>query len=253
MAESVAIDTREITITPLFRWETVEDVNQSERQGQLVKRMIQVVEVRFAGSKNYAPVFPVDAFWQRQNGRIVTYAERWGDQFRAFLEGNAQEAQGTPLEMLKSHGISDSHLSLCRALRIYSIEALFHLEGDALKNLGMASNVLKEMARSYMADRAKNGNSVDEIEKLRAEIEALKANQILAKPGAEPQTTEVVMTEKSPDEVEAAVAKSDAEFLAMDDATLKAFIKSKLGRAPTGTPTHEWLVNAAKEAQELAA
>lgn len=235
MAVSVPIDTREITITPVFRWETVEDINKSEREGHLVKDMIQVVEVRFAGSKNYSPVFPVEAFWQRQNGRVVTYAERWGEQYRAFLEGDAQQAQGTPLEMLKSHGISDSHLSLCRALKIYSIEALYHLEGDALKNLGMASNVLKDMARSYMADRAKNGSSVDEIAALRAEIEALKAGQAL--PAEDPK----------PAEIEAAVAASDAEFEAMDDAALKLFIKGKTGRAPTGTPGREWLLNTARE------
>lgn len=77
MADSVAIDTREITITPLFRYESIEDINKSEREGHLVKKMIQVVEVRFAGSKNYSPVFPVDAVWKTENGRAVTYAERW--------------------------------------------------------------------------------------------------------------------------------------------------------------------------------
>lgn len=247
MAESVAIDTREITITPLFRWEGIEDVNASERAGHLVKRMIQVVEVRFAGSKNYSPVFPVDAFWQRKNGKVVTYAERWADQFRAFLDGNAQEAQGTPLEMLKAYGISDSHLSLCRALRIYSIESLYHLEGDGLKNLGMASNVLKDMARAYMADRAKNGSSVDEIAALRAEIEALKARQVLAVPGDEPQTTNVVMPEPSPEQVEQAIAASNAEFEALTDAELKALIKDRTGQAPRGTPSREFLLNAARE------
>lgn len=247
MAESVAIDTREITITPLFRWEAVEDINASERKGALVKKMRQVVEVRFAGSKNYAPVFPVDAFWRRKNGKVVTYAERWADQFQAFLAGNAQEAQGTPLEMLKDYGISDSQLSLCRALRIYSIEALHHLEGDGLKNLGTSSNTLKGMARSYMADRAKNGSSVDEIAALRAEIEALKAGQVLAVPGTEPQTTQVVMPEPTPEQLDAAVAAANAEFDALTDAELKAFIKDRSGAAPRGTPSREFLLNAARE------
>ena len=31
MADSVPIDTREVTITPLFRYESIEDINQSER------------------------------------------------------------------------------------------------------------------------------------------------------------------------------------------------------------------------------
>lgn len=233
--ESVPIDTREITITPLFRWETIEDINASERAGHLVKKMRQVVEVRFAGSKLYSPVFPVDAFWQRQNGRVVTYAERWADQYRAFLAGNAQEAQGTPLEMLKGYGISDAHLSLCRALKIYSIEALYHLEGAELKNLGMASNVLKDMARSYMADRLKNQNGAAELEALKAEIAALKAAMVV--PPSDP----------SPAEINEAVAVSNAEFEAMDDGAIKEFIASKTGAKPRGNPSRDTLLSMARE------
>lgn len=249
MAESVPIDTREITITPVFHWETLEDVNASERAGHLVKKMRQVVQVRFAGSKLYSPVFPVDAFWKYHDGKMMTYAERWADQFRAFLEGNDQKAAGTPLELLKNYGISEGNLSMCRALKIYSIEALHHLEGSELKSLGMAGNALKDMARAYMADRADGTANADRIAALEAQIAALT----LAKPGSEPNTVDVVVPDPKPAEIEATLAQSDAEFAVMDDTALKAFIKSKLGRAPTGTPSHEWLVAAAKEAQELAA
>lgn len=235
MADSVPIDTREVTITPLFRWETIEDVNASERAGTLVKKMIQVVEVRFAGSKNYAPVFPVDAFWKREGNQIITYAERWADQFRAFLAGAAQEAIGTPLEMLRSYGISDANLSLCRALRVYSIEALYHLEGDGLKSLGMAANALKDMARAYMADRTKGTDNAKEMEAMRAELAALKASLI---PVHEP----------SPEQVETIIAASDAEFEAMDDDKLKDFIAGKTGAGrPRGNPNHDTLVSMARE------
>lgn len=235
MVDVVAIDTREITITPLFRYESIEDVNASERAGHLVKKMIQVVEVRFAGSKNYSPVFPVDAQWKRENGKVVTFAERWADQYRAFLAGANQEAQGTPLEMLKSYGMSDANLSLCRALRIYSIEALYHLEGDGLKSLGMAGNSLKEMARSYMADRSRSNANVDEVEKLKAELAALKAS--------------IPVKEASPAEIEEAVAASDAEFESMSDDDLKDFIAEKTGAGrPRGNPSHATLVGMARDA-----
>lgn len=234
MAESVAIDTREITITPLFRYESIEDINASERAGHLVKKMVQVVEVRFAGSKNYSPVFPVDAMWKRENGKVVTYAERWSQQYRDFLAGADQEAAGTPLEMLKAYGISDANLSLCRALRIYSIEALYHLEGDNLKSLSIAGNALKDMARAYMADRAKSSAGADEMAALRAELAALKAQVI---PVQEP----------SPQDVQALVDVSDAEFETMDDAALKALIKARTGQAPRGTPSREFLLNAVRE------
>jgi hypothetical protein len=234
MAESVAIDTREITITPLFRYESIEDINASEREGHLVKKMVQVVEVRFAGSKNYSPVFPVDAMWKRENGKVVTYAERWSQQYRDFLAGADQEAAGTPLEMLKAYGISDANLSLCRALRIYSIEALYHLEGDNLKSLSIAGNALKDMARAYMADRAKSSDGANELAALRAELAALKAQIIPVK-------------EPSPQEVEALVEVSNAEFEALDDAELKALIKDRTGQAPRGTPSREFLLNAVRE------
>ena len=243
MAESVAIDMREVTITPVFRWETLEDVNASEREKHLVKKMIQVVEVRFAGPRNYQPVFPVDAVWKRENGNAITYAERWSEQYRAFLEGNAQEALGTPLEMLRNYGISDALLSLCRALKIYSIEALHHLEGDGLKSLGIPGNSLKQMARAYMADRERGGDAASEMEALRAEVAALR----LAQAGATHQTTEVLVPVATEEEVEAALTAATTEIEQMDDAQLKAFIKGKTGQAPRGTPSHEFLVNAAME------
>src|SRR5690606_17130485 len=145
---------REITITPVFKHITVEDVPASEREGRPVMKTIEAVEVRFAGSKLYSPVFPVTSMWKRDGHKVITYAERWAEQYRAFLEGNPQEAQGTPLEMLKGYGITDAQLSLCRALKIYSVEALHHLEGPNLKSLQMQANPLKEMARRYMGDRS---------------------------------------------------------------------------------------------------
>lgn len=235
MAQSVPIDTRDITITPIFKHTTVEDVPASEREGRPVMKTLEVVEVRFAGSKLYSPVFPVDAFYRRDGHRIVTYAERWADQYREFLEGNTQKASGTPLEMLKPYGISDSQLSLCRALRIYSIEALHHLEGHALKSLQMNANPLKDMVRSYMADRSNGAAATAEIDDLRRQIEELRA-------AAAPP-----LKDSTPAEIETALVTANAEFEAMADADLKAFIKEKTGQAPRGTPSHDWLVSTARE------
>lgn len=233
MALSVPIDTREITVTPVFRHITVEDVPASEREGHPVMKTIEVVEVRFAGSKLYSPVFPTDAMWKRDGHRVVTYAERWADQYQAFLSGNDQKASGTPLEMLKPYGISDAQLSLCRALRIYSIEALHHLEGSSLKSLQMNANPLKEMVRRYMADRASGAASVTEIDRLRAEIEALRS-QIPSK-------------EPSPAEVEEAIQTADDEYAAMSSDQLKEAIAAKVGSRPRGNPSRITLVESARE------
>ncbi len=233
MALSVPIDTRDITVTPVFKHITVENVPASEREGRPVMETLEVVEVRFAGSKLYSPVFPVDAFWKRDGHRTVTYAERWADQYQAFLQGNDQKAAGTPLEMLKQYGISDSQLSLCRALKIYSIEALHHLEGSNLKSLGMNSNALKEMATRYMADRSAGAAASSEIDALRREIERLRA----AIPAKEPTAAEI----------ETAIKTADDEYESMSDDMLKEKIAEKVGRKPAGNPSRATLLASIRE------
>lgn len=240
MANSVPIDTRDITVTPLFKHVSVEDIPASEREGRMVMKTIEAVEVRFAGSKLYSPVFPVDAMWKRQGHQIITYAERWADQYRAFLSGDEQRAAGTPLEMLRPYGITPAQLSLCRTLKVYSIESLHHLEGQELKNLQMNANPLKEMARSYMADRAGGANSAAQIDELRAEVERLKAAQTI--PPQEP----------SPDEVAAVIQSADDEYAALSNDEIKDRIKEKIGHRPAGNPSRETLVQSLRELQGAA-
>lgn len=234
MTLSVPIDTREITITPVFKHVTVEDVPASEREGKAMMKTMEVVEVRFAGSKLYSPVFPIHGFWKRDGHKTITYAERWAEQYRAFLEGSEQMAAGTPLEMLKGYGISAAQLSLCRALKIYSIESLHHLEGQNLKSLGMSTNDLKRMANAFMADRAKGSANASEMDELRAEIDRLKK----ALPAQE----------ATPAQVEEAIKTADDEFSSMDEDGLKDWISVKTGQGrPRGNPSRETLLSMARE------
>lgn len=234
MALSVPIDTRDISLTPVFKHITVEDIPASEREGKLVMKTLEVVEVRFAGSKLYSPVFPVDAQYEREGNKVITYAERWPDQYRAFLDGNDQKAQGTPLEMLQPYGISPNQLSLCRVLKIYSIESLDSLEGPNLKSLGMHANDLKRMASSYMADRSKGAESSMEIAALRAQIEELRS-AIPAK-------------EASVDEIDQAIRDADDELAAKSDDELKDFISERTGTGrPRGNPSRDTLLSMARD------
>lgn len=233
MALSVPIDTREISITPIFKHQTVEDVAASEREGRPMMKTLEVVEVRFAGSKLYSPVFPTMAMWKRDGHRIVTYAERWADQYADFLSGNQQKASGTPLEMLRPYGISDAQLSLCRALRVYSIESLTQLEGQNLKNLQMNANPLKEMAKRYVADRAGGAASAAQIEDLQAQILALKS--------------QIPVKDSTQAEIEQAIQQADDEYSAMSNDEIKDAIAAKVGSRPRGNPSRMNLVSSLRE------
>lgn len=237
MTRIVEIDPREITVTPVFKIMEIENIPKSETAGHAVFETKEVVEVRFAGSKNYSPVFPVDAFWKREGNTTWTYAERWADQYRQFKEGNPQEAMGTPLEMLRPHGVTPEQLSLCRALRIYSIEALHHLEGAQLKTLGMNQNALKAAARSFMATKEGNANRLDEIEALKAEIAALKAER----------STLVPEVDSTPEEIEQVVHAADQVYASLSDDQIKQRIADLTGSRPKGNPSRATLISLVSE------
>lgn len=229
MAEVAIIDMNDIHVTPVFRMMEIENIPKSEEAGHLVKEMHEVVQIRFAGSNNYSPIFPAKAFYKREGNNVITYAERFADQYRQFKEGNPQEAKGTPLEMLTPYGITPEMLSLCRTMKVYSIEALDGLEGPNLKNLGMEANKLKDMARRWMAGQSSNKNLMDEVAQLKAQLAALQGNQA--------STVVPVVTQ---DEV------ANVELDSKTDDEIRAFLLEKTGVKPDGRLGRTALLNMAK-------
>lgn len=242
MSEAVAIDIHELSVTPFFKYMEIENIPQSERAGHKVMQVREVVEVRLAGAKNYIPVFPVDAFWKRDGNRIITYAERWPDQYREFKMGNPQAAMGTPLEMLSSYGVAPSQISLCRALNIYSVEALQSTEGQGVKALGMHANTLKEAASKFLADRGAGKAAMSEVEQLRARIAELEAR------GSTPDNPQTKEDEQAQEAVRQAIfaASEQPGFEAMTDDQLAAYIEEKTGVKPHGRTGREKLLNMAQ-------
>lgn len=222
MVEVAQIDMTEVSVTPIFKYVELENIPQSEVQGVEVRRSLEVVEVHTAGSRNSVPVFPVDAQWKREGNRIITYAERWPDQYQAFKQGGPQEAMGTPLEMLRPHGIKPEHISMCRANKIYSVEALHGLSHQGIKALGLHANTLREAAAAFMAGKDGLSNALSEIEALKAQLAALTA-------GSAPK------------------ADAGDELAAMKDE-----LQELTGARPRGNPSREALERLLAEAKEAA-
>lgn len=220
------------TITPVFQYVNLVDPVQSELQGKEVRVMLEVVRLRFAGDRYYEPVFKTDEMYRKVGNKIITYAERWADQYRAFLAGEAQIAEGTPLENLTTHGITAAQLSLCRALKIHSIEALYHLEGANLKSLGVHANDLKPMAKRWMEDRAKGSDQLQKIAELEAKLAKLETS------------LSVPVKETSQEEIDEAIAVADLSAKTSDE--LRAIIIEKTGTKPDGRLGHDALVNLVK-------
>lgn len=216
------------SITPIFKYERILNQNRSLDEGRPVVDIREVVQMRFAHDRNYSPVFPVDATYRTIRGRPITFAERWADQYRAFLSGNEQVVTGTPLEELKPYGITPAQISLCRAQNIHSIEALCQLEGVGRKRIGTVGNDIIPMAQKWEEARitALNATHGDEISRLKAEIEALKAV------GQHPAQVED----------EAGQDESSDPFPGVSDAELKDRIAEVAGARPRGNPSRETLI-----------
>lgn len=214
------------SISPIFKYEQILDQNNSLKRGRAVVDVQEVVELRFSHDRNYRPVFPVGAVYRTINGRQITFAERWADQYRAFLSGNEQVVAGTPLEELKPYGITPAQISLCRAQNIHSIEALTQLEGVGRKRLGAIGNDLLPMANKWEEAKvvALHDEHGDEIAKLKAEIAALKAA------GQHP-----ALADEDEEEEDAYPDKTDAD--------LKDMIASISGAKPRGNPSRQTLVS----------
>lgn len=212
------------SITPIFKYERILNENRSLDEGRPVVDIVEVVQMRFSHDRNYSPVFPVDATYRTIRGRPITFAERWADQYRAFLSGDEQIAVGTPLEELKPYGITPAQISLCRAQNIHSIEALNQLEGVGRKRIGMVGNDIIPMAKKWEEARitALNNEHGDEIAKLKAEIEALKAK------GEHPAQQEP--------------APVDDPYAGHSDAELKEMIEKATGAKPRGNPSRSTLL-----------
>lgn len=211
------------TVTPYFKYESVFNEPQSKLQGKPVHDILEVVELRFAADSKYRPIFLVSemAETDADTGRIITWAERYKDQYQAFLAGSEQEAQGTPLEELLPFGITQAQLSLCRALNIYSIEALAHLEGPGVKRLGIHGNEIKPMAQRYLDNRREISSQAAEIEMLKAQLEEMRASTII------------------PEEV----PKAPNPIALMSDTQIKDKIEELTGARPRGNPSRATLEN----------
>lgn len=226
----IAGETKNRTVTPYFRYESVFNEPQSQIQGKPVHDLKEVVEIRFATNSQYKPVFSVDEMCVTdENGRVITWAERYKPQYQSFLSGSEQEAEGTPLEELLPFGISQAQLSLCRALNIYSVEALSHITGPGVKKLGQHGNDLIPMAKRYMEARRDGSTAQTEINELKRQIAALTAQKGLGE--------EIVLSTTVPEVPPAAATVAEG----MTDAQIKDEIENLSGTRPKGNPSRATL------------
>lgn len=220
------------SIVALFKHHAVKNEGKTLKEGRPIYDDMEICELRFPGSRAVS-VFPAMAFshWindpETGEQTKMTYAERFARQYRQFKEQHAQTKSGTPL----AHALflTEARRSELRALNIYTVEALAHIDGQELKNLGAGGRDLKNKAQEYIKESKSNAPNLA----LQAELEALKARNAILEEDKERRT-------------------KDDPFEDMTTDQIRDFIRENTGHAPHGALNRKTLVRMATEAQQKA-
>lgn len=222
----------------LFRHHAVKNEGKSKIEGRPIFDDVEVVEIRPPGSRN-TYVFPStsishsagDGMYGTDESK-VTYAERFSRQYRQFKEQQAQTITGTPLQ--HAPFLTEARRAEMRALSIYTVEQLAHIDGIELKNLGQGGRELKNAALDYIETSKANVGNIT----MQHELDQLRArNQVLEDDLKSVKTTQSV----------------DLQFDDMNDEQLREYIGSRAGASPKGDVPRKTLLRMAREATPRAA
>ena len=216
-------------VVPFFKNVAQHDEQASKKAGRPIYHDMEIVEVRIAGDRNFAPVFPAHAMWRRIDGDEITYAQRWPKQYARFQENQIQIADGTPLSELTF--LTEAKRKELQGLKVYTAEALASLDGKNLAALGQGGRVMKNQAEAFLKSASGTAQTVAlaaEVADLRAQLAAMRG-EVAAQ--AEP--------EQEP-------AEDDGKQ------ALKEQYKELVGSYPRGNPSIETLQRMVDEAQAAA-
>lgn len=131
-----------------FYHDTVEDGPKSKKEGRPIYRDVEMVKIIFPADRQRTLVRPAHAEWKKMNGKIITYAIRFNEQYKRFKANDTQVVSGTPLS--EAPFLTQAQRLSLKALGVYTIEQLASLTGQPLKNIGMSGLTQVEQAKAYL-------------------------------------------------------------------------------------------------------
>lgn len=223
-----------------FETLSVKNDRKSKEAGRPIYDDQIVCKLRYSANKQTVGVFPAHEIFKwlddPETGERtpLTYALAYPDQYRAFMNGEAQFASGTPLSELPFMN-QGKRLEL-KAINIHTAEALAAIDGNALKMLGQGGRTLKEQAQAFLdsaAGTADVSSLAAENAELRSRLAALEAKVS----GGSRAAVGDVETE----------VPSESPFQIMDDEDIVNWLIESSGRTPAEGLSHAALVKLADE------
>lgn len=161
-----------------FETRSVEDREESIKQGMYVGKDVDYVLITPSGSKDR--IDRVVEEWLPQT-RAEVQAERlpasWADHYaqayKAFKAGQEIAVVGTPIQNWP--GLSPTQYKTMQSLHIRSVEDLAQSNEETINRLGMGGRQLKQRAADWLASAQNVGQVAEKASELQAKLEAAEA------------------------------------------------------------------------------
>jgi hypothetical protein len=157
-----------------FSWDTVKNNFLTEKNGGPVFDQVLLGHISSPGQQKSTMTLEFareDINGNKRNNENAF--KRYGEQVEAFLKKEqSPKLQGTPVEQMP--GLDMKVAATCKALHIYTIEALADLNDSGINALGMGARKLKAEAQAYLESRKSKEAAVEVSQKLSAENQELR-------------------------------------------------------------------------------
>lgn len=199
----------------IFNEVTIDDPAASAREGRPMFKTYDQVTIRRPADRESNSKHPAWQEWTKHRGQILTYGDRFKEQYARWKASRPQTVEGTPLSELPY--LNEAQRATLRALDVHTIEQLAHLSGQPLKNLGPNGLAQQQAAEAYL----NNAKDAAVVTTLAAENTRLKQSLTeLATQAADPRI----------------------KFVDLSDDRLKDLIREKTGAAPRGNPSRSTMI-----------
>lgn len=208
--------------------ETKNEVKTAEA-GYSVFDNVETIIIRAPANKECTVIAPVDGQCN-MDGEVVTYAERFPDDYERWKQGQGSAVSGLPLK--QAPFMDKASVATLAGLGVYSVEQLADLGGTPLKTLGMSGRKWQQQAAAYL----QSASGSKEVTALAAENADLKSRL---------EALEAMMTGKP-----AHVEEHEPEQLDVEVESLKSRFAEITGSRPKGNPSIETLRRMVAEAEQ---
>lgn len=185
-------------------------------------------------------------------GEVVTYAERFPDDYERFAKGLGSAVSGMPIK--EAPFLSKGEVSSLQALNVHTVEQLADMGGSPLKAMGPNGRKWQQSAVEFLARAHENRDAMAvaaEKAELMNRIAALEnALATRGQPVPEPEAAFVGETTATVPEQAEVVDDEMSDVTGMTKEEIKDRIASLTGARPRGNPSLATLEKMLAEAED---